>query len=50
MDPKDLLKKITHKTKAILLVHMYGGINNSKIFKKIAKKHDLYIIEDCAGL
>ena len=27
---------------------MYGGINNSKIFKKIAKKHDLYIIEDCA--
>ncbi len=48
MDPKDLKKKITNKTKAILLVHMYGGINNYKIFKKIAKKNNLLIVEDCA--
>ena len=48
MCPKDLVKKITPKTKAILLVHMYGGINNSKIFKKIAKKNNLFIVEDCA--
>ena len=48
MDPLDLKKKITKKTKAILLVHMYGGINNYEIFKKIAKKHRLLIIEDCA--
>ena len=48
MEPSDLKRKITKKTKAILLVHMYGGINNYKIFKKIAKKHKLVIVEDCA--
>ena len=48
MSPHDLEKKITKKTKAILLVHMYGGINNSKIFKRIAKKNNLLIVEDCA--
>ena len=36
MDPKDLERKITKKSKVILLVHMYGGINDSKTFKKIA--------------
>ena len=48
MDYRDVEKKITKKTKAIMLVHMYGGINSSKIFKKIAKKKKLYLIEDCA--
>ena len=48
MDPQDVIKKITRKTKAILMVHMYGGVNNSSIFSKIAKKNNLYIIEDCA--
>ena len=48
IDQKDLLKKITEKTKAILLVHMYGGICNGKIFKEIAKKYKLKIVEDCA--
>ena len=48
MSKKDLIKKITPKTKGILLVHMYGGINNSKSFRKIAKKNKLFIVEDCA--
>jgi len=48
MDPLDVKKKITKKTKAILLVHMYGAINRYKTFKSIAKKHNLLIIEDCA--
>lgn len=48
MSPEDLIKKITLKTKVILLVHMYGGINNCKLFKKIAKKNNLLIVEDCA--
>jgi perosamine synthetase len=48
MDPQDVIRKITKKTKAILLVHMYGGVNNSNFFSKIAKKNNLFIIEDCA--
>jgi perosamine synthetase len=48
IDPKDLLKKITKKTKAMMLVHMYGGICDGKVFKKIARKHKLKIVEDCA--
>jgi len=48
MSAKDLKKKITKKTKAIILVHMYGGVNNIKLFQKIAKKNNLYLIEDCA--
>jgi perosamine synthetase len=48
MDPQDLQKKITSKTKAIILVHMYSGICDGDIFKKIAKKNKLVIIEDCA--
>ena len=48
MSAKDLKKKITKKTKAIILVHMYGGVNNIKLFQKIAKENNLYLIEDCA--
>jgi len=48
IDPKDLLKKITKKTKAIMLVHMYGGICDGKKYKNIAKKYKLKIVEDCA--
>ena len=48
IDPNDMLKKITKKSKVILLVHMYGGINDIKLYKNIAKKHNLKIIEDCA--
>ena len=42
MDPTDLRKKITNKTKAILLVHMYGGINNYKVFRKIRDLKDSF--------
>ena len=55
VDPKTFLidindlEKITKNSKVILLVHMYAGINNIKIFKKIAKKYNLKILEDCAA-
>jgi len=48
MDPIDLEKKITKKSKAIILVHMYSGVCEGAVFKKIAKRHNLKIIEDCA--
>lgn len=48
IDIKDIKKKITKKTKAILAVHMYGGICNLKELKKICKEYKLFLIEDCA--
>lgn len=41
-------EKISDKTKAILVVHLYGQAANMKKIKKLADKHGLYLIEDCA--
>ena len=39
---------ITDKTKAIMVVHLYGQASNMKQIVEIAKKYELPIIEDCA--
>lgn len=45
----DLLEsKITDKTKAICVVHLYGQTANMKKIMEIAKKYNLYVVEDCA--
>ena len=41
-------KKINKKTKAIIPVHLYGCAANIKNILKIAKKHKIFVIEDCA--
>lgn len=41
-------KKITNKTKAIIVVHLYGHPSNMTRILKIAKKRKIKIIEDCA--
>lgn len=41
-------KAITTKTKAIIPVHMAGNIADMKNIMEIAKRHDLYVIEDAA--
>jgi len=38
---------ITKKTKAIVPVHLYGQVCEMDIILDIAKRHNLYIIEDC---
>ncbi len=48
IDPSDIKKKITKKTKAIMPVHLYGFPSNMMVIKEIAKKFNLQIIEDCA--
>lgn len=48
MDPDDLEKKITKKTKAIMPVHLYGNVAFLDRISEIAKKHNLPIIEDSA--
>jgi len=46
IDPEDIKKKITKSTKAIVLVHLYGNPCAMNEIVKIAKQHNLHIIED----
>lgn len=48
LDPKDVEKKITKKTKAIMAVHYGGCACKIEAVKKIAKKYKLILIEDAA--
>ncbi|MBE6551500.1 MAG: DegT/DnrJ/EryC1/StrS family aminotransferase [Ruminococcaceae bacterium] len=48
MDPKDVEKKITSKTKAIVPVHIGGYAVDMDPIMEIAKKYDLVVIEDAA--
>lgn len=48
LDPKDVERKITPRTKAIVPVHLYGYPANMPGLMAIAKKHNLKVIEDCA--
>ena len=48
IDPRSFEKKITKRTKAIIVVHQFGFPANMKQIKKIAKKNNIKIIEDCA--
>tara|TARA_B100000902_G_scaffold124226_1_gene124171 strand:+ start:173 stop:1306 length:1134 start_codon:yes stop_codon:yes gene_type:complete len=48
MDVSQIKKLITKKTKAIIPVHLYGQTCNMDEIKKISKKYNLKIIEDCA--
>src|SRR3990167_2150158 len=47
INPKKIEEKITSKTRAIMVVHTMGKPCDIKAIQKIAKKHNLKIIEDC---
>ncbi len=48
IDPVALEKAITPKTKAIVPVHLFGQCANMDVIMAIAKKHNLFVIEDNA--
>lgn len=48
IDPRDLEKKITRKTKAIMPVHYASSFGNLEKIYQIAKKYKLRVIEDAA--
>lgn len=48
INPDSIEEKITSKTKAIMVVHLYGQAVQMEKFWKIAKKYNLKIIEDSA--
>ncbi len=48
IDPDDIKKKITSKTKAIIPVHLYGQSADMESIMKIAKEKNIFVIEDAA--
>ncbi|MBG0860592.1 MAG: DegT/DnrJ/EryC1/StrS family aminotransferase [Bacteroidales bacterium] len=48
IDPEEITKAITPRTKAIIPVHLYGSFSDMDEIMKVAKKHNLVVIEDCA--
>lgn len=48
IDPEKIEEKITAKTKAIMIVHLYGQVAYTEKIQEICKKHNLKLIEDSA--
>jgi len=48
IDPEDIKKKITSKTRCIIPVHLYGHPADMDPINEIAKEYGLYVIEDAA--
>jgi dTDP-4-amino-4,6-dideoxygalactose transaminase len=48
IDPSSLQKAITPKTKAIVPVHLYGQAADMAVIMDIARRHNLFVIEDNA--
>ena len=48
IDPEEIKKKITPKTKAIMPVHLFGQTADMDPILEIAQAHNLYVIEDAA--
>lgn len=48
IDVNKIEEKITEKTKAILVVHLYGVPAKMDVVTNLCKKYNLYLVEDCA--
>ncbi len=48
IDPEDVVKKITSKTKAVMVVHLYGHPCDMDPLVEICRKYNIFLIEDCA--
>lgn len=48
IDPKRLEENISSRTRAILVVHLYGKVADMQAINKIAEKYKLAVIEDAA--
>jgi dTDP-4-amino-4,6-dideoxygalactose transaminase len=48
IDPGKIEEKINDKTKAVIVVHLYGQPCVMDPIVRICKKHNLFLIEDCA--
>lgn len=48
IDPAQIAKHITNRTKAVIVVHLFGQACDMSAIDDLRKKHGFYIVEDCA--
>lgn len=48
IDPSDVMRRMSARTKAIVAIHTYGNVCDMKRLRDIAGAHGVYLIEDCA--
>lgn len=48
IDPADIARKITPRTKAVIPVHLYGEPADMDAIMVLAQQHGLFVLEDCA--
>ena len=48
IDPQDIARVITERTRAIIPVHLYGHPANMQPILEMAKQHNLHVVEDAA--
>ena len=48
ISPEDAARRITHRTRAIMAVHLYGHPCDMDAILTLARRNNLFIIEDCA--
>ena len=48
IDPADMERRITPRTKAITAVHLYGNVCDMDAIMHIARKHGIAVVEDCS--
>src|SRR5699024_8461453 len=48
LDPEDVRRRITSRTRAILVVHLFGGAARVRELREIADEAGVLLIEDCA--
>ena len=48
LDPRDVARRVTPRTKAIAVVHMWGNVADMDSIIEIAREHSLAVVEDCS--
>lgn len=48
LDPISVERCITPRTRAILLVHLYGQVRNMSVWQDLCRTHSITLLEDCA--
>lgn len=48
LDPEDVAQRITTRTRGIIMAHMSGAPGDVRAVRAIARRHGLFLLEDCA--